>query len=148
MQTLEFAEALELILKEDPRYAREAYDFVRDALNYTLKQRRKSKELSGEKTHVSGQQLLEGIRLYALKEFGPMVPTVFQYWGVKRCEDFGEMVFNLVRTRVFGKTDNDSMDDFRGAYTFHEAFVVPYLPAPAVTVHHRMSVDQPAEELN
>ena len=93
--------------------------------------------------HVTGQQLLEGIRLYALKQFGPMVPTVFEYWGIRRCDDFGEMVFNLIRVGIFGKTESDSIDDFRGAYTFHDAFVAPFLPERPVA-HPRFRMDAPA----
>ena len=147
MQKTEFAEALNRILSEDSRYDRDAYHFLWDALDFTIKQRRKAKECSTQRTHVTGQQLLEGIRLYAVKQFGPMVPTVFAHWGVTRCEDFGHMVFNLVRGRIFGKTDTDSLDDFKGAYDFHEAFVAPFLPE-SPRAHHRHSVDQAAPELN
>ena len=149
MQKLDFAEAVDLIVSRDPRYDREAYSFVRDALDYTVKLRKKSRELPPT-SHVSGQQLLEGIRQYALKQFGPMVVTVLNYWGVRRCEDFGEMVFNLIRTGVFGKTDSDSLDDFKGGYSFDEAFVEPYLPAAPQIPHARASVvtDPAAEQLN
>ena len=144
MSKLEFAEALDVILADDARYPRDAYHFLRESLDFTFKARKKAKE---QATHVSGQQLLEGIRQYALKQYGPMVTVVFDYWRLRRCEDFGEMVFNLVRVGVFGKTERDSMEDFKGAYTFHDAFVVPYLPAQPAA-HRRVAVDQPAEELN
>jgi uncharacterized repeat protein (TIGR04138 family) len=147
MQKIDFAEALNQIISEDPRYPREAYHFLRDALDFTIKQRRKSKEISAQRTHVTGQQLLEGVRLYALKQFGPMVTTVFDDWRVKGCEDFGHMVFNLVRCGIFGKTETDSIDDFKGAYDFHDAFVAPYRPV-SPRLHHRVPLDQPAEELN
>jgi uncharacterized repeat protein (TIGR04138 family) len=91
MPKIDFAEALNQIIAEDPRYTRDAYYFLRDALDFTIKQRRKSKEISGQRTHVTGQQLLEGVRVYAVKQFGPMVTTVFGYWGVRRCEDFGAL---------------------------------------------------------
>ena len=144
MQKRDFAEALDLISSHDPRYARDAYFFLRDALDYTIKLRKKRNDGS---THVTGPQLLDGIRIYALKEFGPMVPTVLQYWGVGRCEDFGEMVFNLIRVGIFGKTDRDSIEDFKGCYTFHEAFVSPFVPEmPAV--HHRLQAGQPAKGLS
>jgi uncharacterized repeat protein (TIGR04138 family) len=142
MQKLDFGEKLDLIVQQDPRYDREAYLFLRDALDYTVKQRKKAKE-GGE--HVSGQQLLEGIRQYALKEFGPMVPTVLAYWGVRRCEDFGEMVYNFIREGVFGKTETDSIDHFSGGYDFHDAFIAPYLPAKAPA---RRSTSEIAGELH
>ena len=144
MQKRDFAEALDLIGSHDSRYARDAYFFLRDALDYTIKLRKKNKDGS---THVTGPQLLEGIRLYALKEFGPMVTTVFDFWGVARCEDFGEMVFNLIRVGIFGKTDQDTIDDFRGGYTFHQAFVAPFVPETPMH-HRRLQADLPAEELS
>lgn len=148
MQKLDFAEAVDLIVARDSRYDREAYSFLRDALDFTVKLRKKSREGTGN-GHVSGQQLLEGIRHYALKQFGPMVVTVFNYWGVHRCEDFGEMVYNLIRTGVFGKTDTDSLEDFKGGYTFEAAFVTPYQPLTTMT-HRRTTpvADAAAEQLN
>jgi len=127
MQKFDFPEAVDFITRQDTRFDREAYYFLRDALDYTVKQRKKTRdgELSG---HVSGQQLLEGIRQYALKQFGPMVPTVFNYWRVTSGEDFGAMVYNLIELSVFGKTDADSIEDFKGGYSFDEAFVVPFQP--------------------
>ena len=57
-----------------------------------------------------------------------MALTVFSYWGVERCEDIGQMVFNLIGAGIFGKTEQDSLEDFKSVYTFHEAFVKPFLP--------------------
>ena len=139
MQKLDFGEALDVIHKQDPRFDRDAYHFLREALDHTIKQRKKAKEGTG---HVNGPQLLEGIRQYALKQFGPMVVTVFNYWGVRSCEDFGEMVFNLIRVGIFGKTETDTVDDFKGGYQFHEAFVTPFLPAQPVS--HPRLMDAPA----
>jgi len=126
MQKIGFAEALDKVVEKDPRYDREAYVFLRDALDFTLKRRKKQKsEIS---RHVTGQELLEGIREYALNQFGPMVPTVFEAWNIRECRDFGNMVFNLIDARIFGKTDSDSIDDFNDGYDFYEAFVKPFLP--------------------
>ena len=129
MQKTGFTEALDAIVAADPRYDKEAYFFLQDALDFTMKSRKKQRtDLS---RHVTGQELLEGVRLFALKEFGPLVPTVFERWGIARCEDFGEMVFNLVRAGIFGKTETDRLEDFRDAYTFHDAFIKPYQPESA-----------------
>ena len=146
MQKLEFDAAVEMIVSRDPRYARDAYHFLNEALRHTVKQRRKGRDPGGE-THVNGRQLLEGIRVFALKEFGPMVVTVFEYWGLRRCQDFGEMVYNLVRVKLLAKTDSDSIEDFRDVYTFQEAFLDPFLP-PKPVLHVRGPVKRPAEELN
>ncbi len=128
MQTIGFQEAVEKIGAEDPRYHAEAYTFLRDALDATLKRRKKSKK--DVPSHVSAAELLEGFRLHALQECGPMAITVFEYWGVRSCEDIGNMVFNLVRIGVFGKTDEDTLESFREGYDFPEAFVQPFQPEP------------------
>ena len=126
MQKTGFTEALDQLIAVDPRYDREAYLFLQDALDFTMKSRKKQKtDLS---RHVTGQELLEGVRAFAIKEYGPMVPTVFETWGISKCEDFGEMVFNLIRASIFGKTETDTIADFHNGYDFHEAFVKPFLP--------------------
>jgi uncharacterized repeat protein (TIGR04138 family) len=130
MHKIGFSEALEAIIAADARYDREAYAFLRDALDFTMKQRKKNSKEEVAR-HVSGQELLEGVRQFAIKEFGPMVPTVFGYWRVQRCEDIGEMVFNLINVGIFGKTDRDTKEDFKNGYSFKAAFVDPFLPAEA-----------------
>jgi uncharacterized repeat protein (TIGR04138 family) len=130
MQKPDFSEAVDLIVSEDPRFERDAYFFLRDALDYTAKLRKKQRETDGC-GHVTGQQLLEGVRQYALKQYGPMVMTVFTYWGLKQSFDFGEMVYHLIRLGTFGKTETDSIEDFRGGFNFQDAFVLPFRPESA-----------------
>jgi uncharacterized repeat protein (TIGR04138 family) len=127
MQKIGFAEALDSIVASDPRYQRDAYAFLRDALDFTTKQQKKVKGVSVR--HVTGPELLDGVRRYALKEFGPLVMTVFDNWGIHSCEDIGNMVFNLIGAGVFGKTEEDSIEDFKNVYDFEEAFVKPFAPA-------------------
>src|ERR1700745_1663685 len=121
MQKIGFSEALDSIVASDGRYHREAYVFLRDALDFTTKQQKKIKGTNVR--HVAGPELLDGLRQYALKEFGPMVMTVFHYWGIHRCEDIGHMVFNLIGAGIFGKTEEDSMEDFKSVYDLEEALV-------------------------
>jgi uncharacterized repeat protein (TIGR04138 family) len=127
MQKIGFAEALDSVVANDPRYQRDGYIFLRDALDFTTKQQKKTKGVSVR--HVTGPELLDGVRQYALKEFGPLVMTVFDSWGIHSCEDIGNMVFNLIGAGVFGKTDEDSIKDFKDVYDFEEAFVRPFAPA-------------------
>lgn len=131
MQAPNFDEILEKILQRDRRYQRHAYHFVREALDHTHKMAGKPDREAMR--HVTGQQLLGGIRGHALEQFGPMALTVFHEWGVRRCEDFGEIVFNLVESGLLGKTDDDSRDDFKGGYDFEEAFRHPFLPAQRIS---------------
>ena len=141
MQKIGFAEALESVVGSDPRYQRDGYVFLRDALDFTTKQQKKIKGVSVRHVtgpdsvrHVTGPELLDGVRQYALKEFGPMVMTVFDSWGIRSCEDVGHMVFNLIGAGVFGKTEQDSIEDFKNVYDFEEAFVKPFAPAKPETV--------------
>jgi uncharacterized repeat protein (TIGR04138 family) len=131
MQKIGFAEALESIVANNPRYHRDGYIFLRDALDFTTKQQKKIKGVSVR--HVTGPELLDGVRQHALKEFGPMVMTVFDSWGIQSCEDVGHMVFNLIGAGVFGKTEEDSIKDFKNVYDFEEAFVRPFAPTKAET---------------
>lgn len=115
-------ELLQNILDRDPRYSVEAYAFVRSGLDYTVRRLDKPR-------HVSGQELLDGIREFALSEFGPMTKTVLNGWGIQRTEDVGEIVFNMVETGLLGKTEKDSRADFANGYDFDEAFRKPFRPA-------------------
>jgi len=126
MQEINFDEAVELIVTRDLRYSREAYTFVREALDYT--QKLIVKESHGNIRHVSGQELLDGVRQFALQQFGPMTVTVFEEWGIRQCRDFGEIVFNMVEIGLLAKTDDDTRDDFQNGYDFVEAFRKPFWP--------------------
>ena len=126
MQKTNFDQAVEQILREDQRFDPNAYRFVREGLDFTLKQQKRHGG-SGSR-HVSGPELLDGLRQYTLKEFGPMAKVVLNEWGITRCEDFGQIVFNLVQKGVLGKSDSDRVEDFSEIFTFEEAFVKPFLP--------------------
>ena len=130
MQDLDFAEVVALIHKEDPRFDRKGYDFVRHGLDYTVKELKKKDTGKPRRTpHVTGPELLDGLRVYALDQYGPLAKTVLNAWGVKRCSDFGDIVFNLIEYNVFSKTDNDRREDFSDIYSFDDAFVLPFQPA-------------------
>lgn len=126
MQAQNFDDVLEQVVAADPRYGREAYHFLREALDYT--QRAVSKANQGKLRHVTGQELLAGIRAFALQQYGPMALTLLHEWGVRRCEDFGELVFNLIDRGVLSRTETDTRADFAGGYDFAEAFHKPFLP--------------------
>ena len=129
MQELNFDNSLELILATDRRYHAEAYHFLKDALEHTQKLVARKKRAHSR--HVSGSELLDGIRDYALSQYGPMTQMVLAEWGVTRCEDFGEIVFNMVDIGLLGKTEQDSREDFKNGYDFESAFRKPFLPSQA-----------------
>jgi uncharacterized repeat protein (TIGR04138 family) len=126
MQEVNFDEVLEQILAQDPRFAREAYHFTREALDFT--QKLISRENKGNVRHVTGQELLDGIRQFALQQYGPMTVTVLEEWNVKNCRDFGDIVFNMVESGLLAKTEKDTRDDFQHGYDFTDAFRKPFWP--------------------
>ncbi len=130
MKKLSFEEAIELLSDRKTRYPPDAYRFLRESLDFTVKLL--EKPVSGQGRHVTGQELLEGIRQYALQEYGVMAHRVLRHWNIQRTEDVGEMVFQLVELGVLGRTENDRIEDFAGGYDFEQAFVAPFrAPAPS-----------------
>ena len=125
MQPFDYNEILDQILEKDDRYHRDAYYFIREGLDYT--QHKLAKEAEGkESRHISGQELTNGLRQYAIDNFGPMTKALLNEWGVNSTEDFGEIVFNLVENNLLAKTENDSREDFANGFDFDEAFVEPF----------------------
>lgn len=108
-----------------PKYHPAAYEFVDHALHYTQKKFGKHSEVRQEPSpdsHISGVQLLDGIRELALKEFGMMTIPVFRHWGVNSTDDFGCIVFDMIERGRMRKTDHDQLSDFFGVYDFEEVF--------------------------
>jgi len=129
MSELDFNAIVTLIVKEDPRFDRLAYAFVRDGLEHAVKELKKTNATRAKVSrHVTGRELSEGIRHYALEQFGPMTLTVLNGWGLGRTIDFGDIVYNLIEYNVFSKNEGDKREDFADIYDFHEAFVRPFLP--------------------
>ena len=113
--TTELLKKIETLCRKDKRYKSEAYLFLLGALHFTTTQLK-------EPRHVSGKELLDGIRLYGLEQFGPLAVQVFEHWGVTTTEDFGHLVFNLVSAKLLGKTEEDTLEDFKEIYDFDSAF--------------------------
>ena len=113
------AEKFRKLLASDDRYHPEAYNFIYEALDWTLKHVVKT---GRENQHVSGPELLEGIRQYSIDEFGCLAKTVFGRWGITTTADFGEIVFNLVDYGLMGKQESDCREDFHDVYDFSDVF--------------------------
>ena len=121
-----FQETVFEICKKDTRYNPDAYFFLVEALDVTVKDIRKNQPDHGR--HVTSKELLNEIKDYALDEFGPMAFTLFAEWGIYTTQDFGEIVFNLVEAGRLGKTESDSREDFKNGFSFEEAFLLPFEP--------------------
>ena len=107
--------ALLKLIDKDKRYDPEAYSFIMASLDFTMKKLKR-------KGHITGQELADGIKDYALDQFGPMARVVLEKWGIKSTNDFGEIVFNLIGSGLLGKTEEDRKEDFNNRYDFKEAF--------------------------
>lgn len=125
MQQVQFEEAVAKILSRDKRFDPQAYFFLKESLDFTLK---RVTEGGGGSRHVTGKELLEGWRDLALQQFGPMAATLFKEWGVKSGSDVGAMVFLLIEEQMFGRQESDRPEDFAGIYDFEETFEVPFRP--------------------
>jgi len=111
----EFYEKVEKIVEKAPAYKAGAYEFVMGGLGYLLwKLKRKG--------HVSGRELAEGLREFAIEQFGPMARTTLEYWGIRSTADFGEIVYNMIDDGLMGKTPDDKKEEFENVYTFDSAF--------------------------
>ncbi len=110
---------LDAVLAKDPRFKPEAYVFVHDALGHTWSR-------LDHRRHITGRELLDGIKDLALKSYGPMALAVLNSWGVRTTDDFGAIVFNLVDAEILSKTEEDRIEDFHAVYDFNEVFVRSY----------------------
>jgi uncharacterized repeat protein (TIGR04138 family) len=127
---LDPAHPLAELLRRDKRYRLGAYVFVYDSLQFAQQQlglgRPNGDELgssdSEEERHITGQQLCEAIRQYAVEQYGGMAKSVLAHWGVRSTGDFGEIVFNLIAIGQMRKTDSDRREDFDNVFDFEEGF--------------------------
>jgi uncharacterized repeat protein (TIGR04138 family) len=105
-------------------YAQEALQFVRDGLAHAVKMTHGDQAVAGGDRHVNGQQLCLGLRDYALTRYGLLARTVLARWGVTRTEDFGRIVFAMIEAGLLRRSDDDTLEDFRGVFEFDEAFAL------------------------
>lgn len=123
------------LLEADKRYKREAYAFVFEALRYahdtlglgtetpteTIDVSEGIESAEGQR-HLTGGELSDAIRRFAIEQFGYMAKTVLESWGLRKTGDFGNIVFNLIEIGEMSKTKNDRREDFDDIYDFDTAF--------------------------
>ncbi len=119
--------AIRELMQQDQRYQLDAYQFVREALAYAQKvMKLPATKDEGADTkqdhHLTGQQLCQAIREFALEQFGFMAKTVLNSWGIHSTSDFGEIVYNLIRVREMRKSKTDHREDFDDQFDFEVAF--------------------------
>ena len=117
MQEIDFdTDSFADITAKDDRYSAHAYALLTDVIH----------ALGEGGKHMSGEEILDEFRETALDQYGPLAYTVLTEWGLSRCEDIGEMMFNLVDSGRIRKDANDSAESFVGGYDFKEAFLGPF----------------------
>ncbi len=145
MERVHFDAAVKTVLQQDRRFSADGYQFLREALDHTVKSLRKDELV--EHRHVSGPELLRGLVSCATEKFGSMAVAVLESWGVRTGEDVGAMVFNLIQVGAFGRSEEDSPEDFEGVIDLREALLAPFLPTREVLAPRRgtgPAVDPPA----
>ena len=111
----DFYDVVGEIYEKDRRYNPDAYEFIIQALHFTQKKLKKQ-------THVSGRELSEGLRDFAIEQFGPMAKTVLTRWGISKTQDYGNIVFNMIEKKLLSKTEEDSITDFNDVYDLESVF--------------------------
>jgi uncharacterized repeat protein (TIGR04138 family) len=118
------------LLKRDQRYRLEAYQFVREGLDYAqralgmgVSRPVRRSEKPPPESHLTGQELCEALRQFALEQFGFMAKWVLSSWGIRATSDFGELVYNMISVNLMRKSETDRREDFNGVYDFDEVFV-------------------------
>ena len=113
------------VLQDDPRYTVEAYQFVREALSYAQEVMGLgvAESIPGGETqqlerHLTGQELCEASRRYALEQYGLLAKTVLRSWGIQKTDDLGEIVYNLIKVDLMKKSDHDRREDFDAVFDF------------------------------
>ncbi len=115
------------IAQEDGRYSPEAFEFLFHGLDRAVKLAGRE-EKQGPGRHVSGQELLQGMKEHALELFGPLAAHVWRSWGIHSTRDWGHIVFLLVDAELLNRQDGDRIEDFEHGFDFDEVFVRGYRP--------------------
>jgi len=113
-------------VSEQSGYPIGAFLFVQAGLEFTVRRVHGEPEAGGDakRYHVSGQQLCEGLRAYAIREYGLLARTVLRSFRIHTTRDFGEIVFAMIDAEMMQKTDEDEIEDFEGIFDFRDAFAV------------------------
>ncbi len=118
-----FEDAVDTIMLRHPEYAPDAYDFMRQALDFTIEHQ--PAERKG--THLDAMELYLGACSYALEQYGTMAREVLSFWGVNCSSDVGNVVYNLIEVGVFGKQDGDSREQFDCLPDMEHLLMEPFL---------------------
>ena len=111
----ELLEKIQKLIDQNPQYKFEAYSFILASLHHTMSKMSKPR-------HITGREFCDGIRLYAIDQYGPLARTVLEHWGIHTTLDLGKLVFALIDIGLMRKSEEDTLEDFKDVYEFKVAF--------------------------
>src|SRR5687768_16906976 len=120
-------EALRKLALQDGRYSPEAFRFLYESLEHALRLAGRE-EAEGVDRHVSGREVLAGMRACALQQFGPLAAHVWRSWGIRESLDWGRIVFLLVDHKMLKRQEGDTIEDFADNFDFDQVFERDYRP--------------------
>jgi uncharacterized repeat protein (TIGR04138 family) len=116
---IDAGELLRDVMKRDPRYSFGAYMWIlAEGLEYVMKTHLGLSE--DQRRHMSGQEIMWGLRALAIDQFGPLACDVWNFWGIRTTRDWGEVVFNLIDAGLLHKTEKDNIKDFEDVFEINQ----------------------------
>jgi uncharacterized repeat protein (TIGR04138 family) len=110
---------MERILLREKRYHEQGYLFLLAGLEY-------AQTHLPDRRHISGKELALACRDLARERYGVMARPVLGHWGIRRSDDFGDIVFTLVDLGFLVTAPGDTRDDFAAIFDFEDAFERSY----------------------
>ena len=92
---------------EASQFVREVLDYAQQVLGMGSRRKVSSGKVPPPEAHLTGQQLCDAIRRYALAQYGYLAELVLASWGVHSTADFGEIGYNLVDINEMRKSETD-----------------------------------------
>lgn len=114
------ASDLDSLVERDPRYPREAYEFLLEALSFTQRRQARLTQSPNTDLDVTARELLEGFRDFAVAEFGLLAPTVLRLWGIQGTSDVGNLVYNLIAIDALTNQPGDRREDFDNVFNWDQ----------------------------
>ena len=108
---------LDKIALKDGRFSPEVVKFVYEGLSYSVE------KLVNQPGHVSGQTLCQGLKMFAIENWGRLAKLVLNDGGVKTTRDFGEIVYMMIENKWMSAQPSDTIEDFDNVYDFQTVFI-------------------------
>ena len=151
MDEKDFDVALERVIRENPRFTREAYCFLYETLDCAAQLNALGEDAPEEDSefdleddeddaddeldeddetdedasendgHITGETLCRVATSYAVARFGLMARVVLATMGFRSTGDIGDLVYLLIEAGLLEKTPEDSREDFDDLFDLGDA---------------------------